>query len=118
MPVRRTASWCCRRREPRPSSRSTTTTRSRSWRRAPAIGPDGLENARVRAVRRVRQYLDRGGRFPEIPSGKVYTYYYASSFTTPWTFAGPWLVLRALRDLRFEEVATLGARATGVRYWD
>src|SRR5262249_34381543 len=55
---------------------------------------------------------------PEIPSGRVYTYYYFSSFTTPSTFSVPWLVLKTLRDFRFQEVAALGGQASGMRYWD
>jgi hypothetical protein len=83
-----------------------------------SVVPDGVKNGPVRAVRRVRQFLDLGKPFPEIPSGRVYTYYYFSSFTTPSTFSVPWLVLKTLRDFRFEEVARLGVQASGMQYWD
>jgi hypothetical protein len=83
-----------------------------------AVVPDGLKNGAVRAVRRVRQSLDLGGPFPDIPNGKVYTFYYATSFTTPSTFSVPWLVLKSLRDFHFESLAELGAPDSGTRYWD
>lgn len=79
---------------------------------------DGIKNGPVRAVRRVRQSLDLGKFFPEVPSGTVYTYYYFSSFTTPSTFSVPWVVLKALRDFRFEAVDDFGEKAAGMQYWD
>jgi hypothetical protein len=80
-----------------------------------SVEPDGLKNGPVRAVRRVRQSLDLGRGFPEIPNGRVYTYYYATSFRTPSRFSVPWLALKTLRDFRFESVNTF---ADGMRYWD
>jgi hypothetical protein len=82
------------------------------------VVPDGLRNGAVRAVRRVRQSLDLGKWCPDIPSGRVYSYYYFSSFTTPSTFRIPWLVLKALRDFRFESINELGPQTADLRYWD
>jgi hypothetical protein len=83
-----------------------------------SVVPDGLKNGPVRAVRRVRESLDLGRFFPEMPSGTVTTYYYASSFATPSTFSIPWLPLKALRDFRFESVDALDGGTDDVRYWD
>lgn len=83
-----------------------------------SVAPDGLKNGPVRAVRRVRESLDLGRFFPEVPSGTVTTYYYFNSFTTPSTFSIPWLPLKALRDFRFESVDAFDAGADDVRYWD
>jgi hypothetical protein len=81
-----------------------------------SVAPDGLKNGPVRAIRRVRQSLDLGPMFPDIPNGKVYSYYYASSFQTPARFSVPWLVLKTLRDVRFESMDE--TRKEGMRYWD
>jgi hypothetical protein len=83
-----------------------------------SVEPDGLKNGPVRAIRRVRQSLDIGRMFPDIPNGRVYTYYYGTSFQTPARFSVPWLALKALRDFRFESVGELGTHAEGMRYWD
>jgi hypothetical protein len=83
-----------------------------------SVVPDGVKNGPVRAIRRVRQSLDLGRLFPDIPNGQVYTYYYASSFQTPSRFSVPWLALKTLRDFRFESVGELGTHAEGMRYWD
>ena len=48
---------------------------------------DGFKNGPVRAIRRVRQSLDLGKFFPDVPGGTVYTYYYFSSFVTPSKFS-------------------------------
>jgi hypothetical protein len=95
-----------------------TTWRTTLTERSFSVVSDGVKNGPVRAIRRVRQSLDRGRAFPEVPNGRVYTYYYASSFTTPSTFSIPWLVLKTLRGFDFESVAELGAPAAGMRYWD
>jgi hypothetical protein len=81
-----------------------------------AVEPDGLKNGPVRAIRRVRQSLDLGRAFPEIPNGRVYTEYYATSFRTPSHFSIPWLALKMLRDFRFESVDVV--KTDGIRYWD
>ncbi len=83
-----------------------------------SVVPDGVKNGPVRAVRRVRQFLDLGRAFPEIPNGKVYTYYYFSSFATPTIFSIPWLALKTLRDFRFESIDQFGVREGDTRYWD
>jgi hypothetical protein len=83
-----------------------------------SVAPDGVKNGPVRAIRRVRQSLDLGPLFPEIPNGRVYTYYYATSFQTPMRFSVPWLALKTLRDFRYESVEELGTHAAGMRYWD
>ena len=95
-----------------------TTWRATFTERSFAVVPDGLKNGPVRAIRRIRQSLDLGRAFPDIPNGRVYTYYYASSFTTPSKFSIPWLVLKTLRAFDFEAVARLGTPAAGMRYWD
>jgi len=48
-----------------------------------SVVSDGIKNGPVRAVRRVRQSLDLGKWFPEMPNGKVTTYYYFSSSSLP-----------------------------------
>ena len=83
-----------------------------------SVAPDGLKNGPVRAIRRVRQSLDLGRMFPDIPNGRVSTYYYATSFQTPSRFSVPWLALKTLRDFRFESVDELGSHSEGMRYWD
>jgi|SRR5579871_452030 len=83
-----------------------------------SVVPDGLKNGPVRAVRRVRESLDLGHLFPEVPNGRVTTYYYFSSFTTPSTFSIPWLPLKALRDFHFESVDALDPGTADMRYWD
>jgi hypothetical protein len=83
-----------------------------------SVVPDGLKNGPVRAVRRVRQSLDLGKFFPEMPNGKVYTYYYFSSFSTPSTFSIPWLALKTLHDFHFESVDDFGPEGSDMRYWD
>lgn len=79
---------------------------------------DGVKNGPVRAIRRVRQWLDLGRFFPQAPGGTVYTYYYLSSFVSPSRVKIPWLVLKALRGFRFEGVSDLGEKAHGMTYWD
>jgi hypothetical protein len=83
-----------------------------------SVVSDGVKNGPVRAVRRVRQSLDLGRAFPEIPNGQVVTYYYASSFVTPSRFSVPWLALKTLRDFDFESLDELGPETRGMRYWD
>ncbi len=82
------------------------------------VTTDGVRNGPVRAIRRVRQALDLGRFFPELPNGTVQTFYYPSAVVTPSTFDIPSLVVAALRDFRFEAIHDFGARADGLRYWD
>ncbi len=79
---------------------------------------DGVKNGPVRAIRRVRQSLDLGKFFPDMPGGTVYTYYYFSSFSTPSKFSLPWMVLKALRRFRFVGVDDFRSNAIGMTYWD
>jgi hypothetical protein len=83
-----------------------------------SVLPDGVKNGPVRAIRRVRQSLDLGPMFPDVPNGRVYTYYYATSFQTPVRFSIPWLALKALREFRYESVDELGSHGEDMRYWD
>jgi hypothetical protein len=82
------------------------------------VTTDGVRNGPVRAVRRVKQALDLGRFFPELPNGTVQTFYYPSAVLTPSTFDIPGLVVAALRDFRFEAIHDFGPRAEGLRYWD
>lgn len=82
------------------------------------VTSEGVRNGAVRAIRRVRQALDLGRFFPELPNGRVQTFYYPSAVVTPSTFDIPSLVVAALRDFRFEAIHDFGARAPGMRYWD
>ena len=66
-----------------------------------SVRVDGIRNGPVRAIRRVRQWLNLGQFFPDMPGGTAYTYYYFSSFMTPSTFSAPWLVVKALRSFEF-----------------
>ncbi len=79
---------------------------------------DGIKNGPVRAIRRVRTWLDLGNFFPKVPGGTVYTNYYFSSFTTPSKMSFPWLVLKTLRDFRFVGVSDFRNSAIGMTYWD
>lgn len=79
---------------------------------------DGVKNGPVRAIRRVRQSLNLGRYFPEMPGGTAYTYYYFSSFTTPSIFSTPWLVLKALRDFEFSGVSEFRGSASEMTYRD
>lgn len=82
------------------------------------VSPLAVRNGPVRAVRRVKQALELGRFFPEVPSGTVQTNYYFSSFSTPSTFRIPGIVLASLRDFRFEAIHDFGSHANGRRYWD
>lgn len=79
---------------------------------------DGVKNGPVRAIRRVRQSLNLGRYFPDMPGGTAYTYYYLSSFMTPSIFSVPWLVLKALRDFEFIGVSEFSGNANEMTYRD
>lgn len=79
---------------------------------------DGVKNGPVRAIRRVRQSLNLGQYFPDMPGGTAYTYYYFSSFMTPSIFSAPWLVLKALRDFEFVGVSEFRSSASEMTYRD
>lgn len=79
---------------------------------------DGVKNGPVRAIRRVRQSLNLGRFFPEMPDGTVLTYYYASSFTISSVFSAPWVVLKALQDFQFTGVSEFRGSASEMTYRD
>lgn len=79
---------------------------------------DGVKNGPVRAIRRVEQALDLGRFFPDMPSGRVYSYYYFSSFVTPTTLSVPWAVLRSVRDFEFRGINDFKADVVGMTYRD
>jgi len=79
---------------------------------------EGVRTGPVRAVRRVKLSVDLGPMFPELPSGTAYTYHYLSSYTTPSRVKFPWIMLRTLRDFRFENVLDFRPDTTPIRYHD
>lgn len=79
---------------------------------------DGIKNGPVRAIRRVRQWLDLGRFFPKALSGTTLTFYYQGFFETPSVFSIPWLPLKALRDFRFIGVTEFSDAALDMVYWD
>lgn len=79
---------------------------------------DGIKNGPVRAIRRVRQWLDLGRFFPKAPSGTTYTLFYEGFFETPSVFKIPWLPLQALREFRFIGVTDFSAAGRDMVYWD
>lgn len=83
-----------------------------------SVRVDGVKNGPVRAIRRVRQSLNLGRYFPDMPGGTAYTYYYFSSFTTPSVFSAPWLVLKALEDFQFTGVSEFRGSASEMTYRD
>ena len=82
------------------------------------VSIDGIKNGPVRAVRRVRQWLKLGRFFPDVPGGTVYSYYYFSSLMTPSEFRLPWVVSKAVRDVRFTGVSDFNEKVIGMTYWD
>ncbi len=78
----------------------------------------GVKNGPVRAIRKVRQWLDLGRFFPDMPGGTVYTLYYASMFSTPSRLRLPWMALKALRDFRFVGFDDFRSTAVGMTYRD
>jgi hypothetical protein len=79
---------------------------------------DGVRSGPVRAVRRARLSVDLGPMFPELPNGTAYTYHYATSYQTPTDISFPWLMLKALREFRFENVLDFNPAALPVHYFD
>jgi len=80
---------------------------------------DGVREGPVRAVRRARLSVDMGPMFPDLPSGIAYTYHYPTAYLTPSKVSFPWLMVKTLRDFRFETVmdlAPVGGRPA--RYFD
>jgi hypothetical protein len=79
---------------------------------------EGIKNGPVRAIRRVKQWVDLGRFFPDIPSGTVTTHHYFSSFTTPTRFQVPRILLSVLKAFQFEAVSDFRRSVLGMRYWD
>lgn len=80
---------------------------------------DGVREGPVRAVRRARLSVDMGPMFPDLPSGIAYTYHYATAYLTPSKVSFPWLMVKTLRDFRFETVMDLAPVAgRPARYFD
>jgi hypothetical protein len=79
---------------------------------------DGVKNGPVRAIRRVQQSLDLGRFFPDMPSGRVYSFYYLSSFVTPTTLSVPWSVLRSVREFEFRGINDFRSDVVGMTYRD
>jgi hypothetical protein len=79
---------------------------------------DGVRSGPVRAVRRARLSVDLGPLFPELPSGVVYTYHYLTSYETPSRVSFPWIMVKTLRDFRFESVLDFRPEGKPTRYFD
>jgi len=79
---------------------------------------EGVKNGPVRAVRRVQLAVNLGGLFPDLPTGTVYTYHYENAFVTPTKVHIPWVMLKTLKDFRFEDVHDFAPQALPLRYWD
>ena len=79
---------------------------------------EGVRNGPVRAIRQVRLSIDLGRFFPDLPNGTTHTYHYAEGFDSPSRVSIPWVVLRTLRDFRFEDVVVFDPTVLPLRYWD
>jgi hypothetical protein len=86
--------------------------------RSTIVRVESTKTGPVRAIRQVRLSVDLGRFFPELPNGTVHTYHYATAFDTPSRVSVPWLVLKALRGFRFENVAVFDPAVEPLRYWD
>ncbi len=82
------------------------------------IAVDGIRSGPVRAVRRARLTIDLGSFFPELPGGISYTYHYRSAYLTPSRIRFSGLLLRALREFRFENLLEFAPTALPLRYFD
>lgn len=85
--------------------------------RSTHVQVDGTRSGPVRAIRRVRLAIDLGP-FPELPNGTAQTFHYRTTFDTPSRISVPWLVLKALRGFRFENLVVFDPRVLPLRYWD
>lgn len=85
--------------------------------RSTRVRVDGIRTGPVRAVRRVRLAIELGP-FPELPNGTAHTYHYRTTFDTPSRVSVPWLVLKALRGFRFENLVVFNPHVLPLRYWD
>jgi hypothetical protein len=82
------------------------------------IDLEGVRVGPVRAVRRARLTIDLGSFFPELPGGVAYTYHYRSAYLTPSRIRFSGLLLRALREFRFENLLEFAPTALPLRYFD
>lgn len=78
----------------------------------------GVKNGPVRATRRVDLSVDLGALFPELPSGRVETHHFRSSFLTPAKVSIPWVVLNLASDFSFVTLTDFREVADGTKYFD
>lgn len=82
------------------------------------VAVDGVRRGPVRAVRRARLTIDLGSMVPDMPGGTAYTYHYGSVYLTPSKVSFSWLLLKALRAFRFENVFEFAPAGPPLRYYD
>lgn len=82
------------------------------------VSVDGVRVGPVRAVRRARLSIDLGALFPDLPGGTAYTYHYRTAYLTPSRVGFSWMILKALRAFRFENVLEFLPSAMPLRYFD
>ncbi len=78
----------------------------------------GVKNGPVRATRQVDLSVDLGALFPELPTGRVETHHFRSSFVTPTKVSIPWMVLNLASDFSFVTLTDFRDVADGTRYFD
>ena len=78
----------------------------------------GVKNGPVRATRQVDLSVDLGALFPELPSGRVETHHFRSSFVTPAKVSIPWVVLNLASDFSFVTLTDFREVADGTKYFD
>jgi len=78
----------------------------------------GVKNGPVRATRQVDLSVDLGALFPELPSGRVETHHFRSSFLTPAKVSIPWVVLNLASDFSFVTLTDFREVADGTKYFD
>lgn len=78
----------------------------------------GVKNGPVRATRQVDLSVDLGALFPELPSGRVETHHFQSSFLTPAKVSIPWVVLNLASDFSFVTLTDFRDVADGTKYFD
>jgi len=82
------------------------------------IDVDGVRVGPVRAVRRARLSIDLGSLFPDLPSGKAYTYHSRTMYLTPSRIGFSWAILKALRDFRFENLVDFAPTTMPLTFYD
>jgi len=78
----------------------------------------GVKNGPVRATRQVDLSVDLGALFPELPSGRVETHHFRSSFLTPAKVSIPWVVLNLASDFSFVTLTDFRDVGDGAKYFD